>query len=198
MHTLLEWLTNERSLAVATWGLVIVTAMLVCDGWWEGREQRKRWDEEDKRREDESKPTAHVEAVVFADAATEMHVACYNLGNHSFLIDRLVALAASGMRYESDIQPVIVVPGRFVTIPFNPCDVLSSRGSDQQFTEGQIVLTLRGARDTLQTAPVWFCAEYGQPGQGCPWTLGRLSDMVPGAMVKQPKIMPPRNPMLED
>lgn len=37
----------------ATWGLVLVTGLLVWDGWRRGKEQRRRWTLEDKQREDD-------------------------------------------------------------------------------------------------------------------------------------------------
>jgi hypothetical protein len=51
-----KWLVDEQAITVATWGLVLVTLLLVVatvflwlDSLQKGKEQRERWDTEDRR-----------------------------------------------------------------------------------------------------------------------------------------------------
>ena len=46
-------MTGEKYLTFATWGLVIATFLLYLDGRSKGKEQRRRWEKEDKDRERE-------------------------------------------------------------------------------------------------------------------------------------------------
>jgi len=45
-----DWFTNEKSLTVATWGLVLATLILFFDSFYKGKEQRERWEREDRLR----------------------------------------------------------------------------------------------------------------------------------------------------
>jgi hypothetical protein len=116
-------MTPDESIARATWGLVIatgalflVTLLLVIDGVRKSRAQSRRWDEEDKRRSEEAKPNAVVEIATDADSSSQMIFACFNLGNNTFFIDRMIVITSDGGRRESDLTPQIVTPGTWVTI----------------------------------------------------------------------------------
>jgi hypothetical protein len=106
-----DWLTNEKSLALATWGLVgvtfllfLATVVLYFDSRakggeqrerWEredasrAKEQRERWEREDHLREEDAKPKVAVE-LAKRDDAPEIVFRCYNLGNTIFFIDQMV------------------------------------------------------------------------------------------------------------
>jgi hypothetical protein len=63
-----DWLQSDRSVAAATWGLVVATLLLVLatlflylDGRTKSKEQGARWKREDEFRAAESKPKAYVE-----------------------------------------------------------------------------------------------------------------------------------------
>jgi hypothetical protein len=79
-------MTPDESIARATWGLVIatgalflVTLLLVIDGVRKSREQRKRWDEVDKRRAEEAKPNAVVEIATDTDPSSRMIFSCFKV-----------------------------------------------------------------------------------------------------------------------
>jgi hypothetical protein len=186
-----DWFTNEKSLALATWGLVAVTAMLVFDGWRSGREQSKRWGHEDERRAEESKPSAVVELATCADAIfSEMYFACFNLGSNTFFVDKLIVTTTDGTQSESDLAPLIVTPGTFVTIDYDPSLLLGVFGQETPYKEGNGVLVLKGATATVTTDPVWFYVGYGSGGRKCSWGMGRLADRGPGLITKIPKVLP--------
>ncbi len=53
--------TNEKSLTVATWGLVLATLILFSDSFYKSKERRERWEREDRLREEDAKPNVAVE-----------------------------------------------------------------------------------------------------------------------------------------
>jgi hypothetical protein len=98
------WLRDEKSLAAATWGLVIATFLLYLDSRTRGKTQDKQWEkerelrikEQDERwaREDQlrmldAKPKAVVE-IAEKRNASEVIFQCFNLGSTAFFIDRLI------------------------------------------------------------------------------------------------------------
>jgi hypothetical protein len=98
-----DWFTNEKSLTVATWGLVIATLILFLDSFYKGKEQRERWEREDasrakeqrerweredRLRDEDAKPKVAVE-LAQRDDAPEIVFRCYNLGSTIFFIDRM-------------------------------------------------------------------------------------------------------------
>jgi hypothetical protein len=190
-------MTPDESIARATWGLVAVTGgliavtfLLVLDGARKSKEQRTRWREEDKRRAEEAKPNAVVEIATDKDPSSQMIFACFNLGNNTFFIDRMIVTASDGGRSESDLTPQIVTPGTWVTILYNPREVLNWEGEKNPFKEAHAVFVLKGAAGTVTTEPVWFCVPCVSAGEPCAWTLGRLADRMPGSIPKQPKALP--------
>jgi hypothetical protein len=103
-----KFLTDEHAITLATWGLVLVTFFLVVltfflwlDSWKKGREQRARWDSEDKQleidrvelrtrweredgiRKEENKPKY---AVGFGLDEQSPYFWAANIGTRSFLI----------------------------------------------------------------------------------------------------------------
>ncbi|MHB1020929.1 MAG: hypothetical protein ACYC46_08870 [Acidobacteriaceae bacterium] len=75
------WLTDEKYLTLATWGLVIATGMLVVYSYREGREQQKRWEREDKLRFRFGLQVGRNER--------DLELWCANLGKTSFILQRL-------------------------------------------------------------------------------------------------------------
>jgi hypothetical protein len=112
MHaTLPDWLSSEKYLSLATWGLVFATSLLVLatlllylDGRSKAREQRKRWEKEDKdhdrelselrsrwTREDEIRESQQALNYRFGIVARDAKVIVWvaNLGSTSFLVNRV-------------------------------------------------------------------------------------------------------------
>jgi hypothetical protein len=184
------WFTTDKSLAVATWGLVVATFLLVLDGWQKSREQGRSWKRDDERRKEEAKPRAIVELATDADGSLEMFFACFNLGNNTFFIDKLIVTASDGTMDEASLTPKIVIPGTYVTIGYDPSQLLGLFGEATKFKEANGVLVLKGATATATTEPVWFYVGYGHSGYRCEWGMGRLADRKPGMITKFPKILP--------
>jgi hypothetical protein len=172
---------------IVTFLLVVVTALLVADGFRKSREQAKQWEEERDRRIAESKPSAIVELAAKEDTPLDMCFACFNLGNNTFYIDRMVVTASDGTRHESDLTPQIVTPGTWVTIDYNPAELLGMFGENQPFKEANCVLFLRGATGIVTTDPEWFYVGYGNGRAD--WRKGRLADRQPGVIPPQHKII---------
>src|SRR5216683_2385877 len=103
------------------------------------------WKDEDEQRKEEAKPSAIVQVATYAGDSSAMFFACFNLGNNTFLIDRMIVTADDGTRNESDLTPQIVTPGTWVTIGFDPCSILGLFGEKTQFKEANGVLVLKGA-----------------------------------------------------
>src|ERR1035441_3084101 len=94
-----DWLTDEKFITLATWGLVLVTFFLFCatvilyvDSRNKGKEQRERWEREDasraneqqarwaredRLREEDAKPKVAVE-IAKRNNAPEIVFRCYN------------------------------------------------------------------------------------------------------------------------
>jgi hypothetical protein len=203
-----DWLTNEENLTLATWGLVaatfllfIVTVILYFDSRSKGKEQRRRWaqedesrtreqlarwEREDRLREEDAKPKVVVE-IGKRENAPEIVFKCFNLGNTIFFIDQMIIQGTSPNRCTrtSDLEgPPVLLPGTFVTTTYD-CEGLITDG----FQEANAVFVLRGAHGLECTEPVWFYVSP-DPTQGYDWTRGRLADRLPGAMVPQPRSIP--------
>jgi len=193
MHVLrlfLGWLASDKSLAPATWGLVVVTALLVIDGWIKSREQTRRWRHEDERRKEEAKPRAVVEITSDSEAQTNMGFTCFNLGNTTFYIDKLIVTTADRAIHVADIEPQIVTPGTSVTVPFNPGELLGWFARQNEFVEANAVFVLRGATGREETEPQWFYVGDPPPRSShCQWYVGRVADRQPGTIVPKPKII---------
>jgi hypothetical protein len=184
------WLASDKSLSPATWGLVIVTALLVTDGWRKSREQTRRWKHEDERRREEEKPKAVVEITSDSDAQTSMGFTCFNLGNTTFYIDKLIVTTVDNATHVADIEPQIVTPGTSVTVPYNPCELLGWFSRRAEFVEANAVFLLRGASGRETTEPQWFYVGDPPPqSTKCVWYVGRVADRQPGTFVRKPKIM---------
>lgn len=86
--TLPGWLTSEKDVTLATWGLVFVTAFLALITFWQGREERKRWQREDALRREETQPKADF-GLKISEPSKELTFWCANLGTASFLISNI-------------------------------------------------------------------------------------------------------------
>ncbi len=188
-----EWLISEKSLAAATWGLVFVTFLLVVatlvlylDSRAKGKEQVERWKREDRLRAEAAKPKAVVE---LGKRQNAHHVValCYNLGEHPFIIDKLVVSVQKGVTRISDLLgPYVVLPGTFVPVTVDCTELLNARNEHH---ETSIVFQLKGASDTVATEPVWL-SFYPDPPSGYGWSVGSPSDRRPGMIVQQPRMIP--------
>jgi hypothetical protein len=151
------------------------------------RDQAKRWEEEQERRIAASKPSAVVELAAKEDTPLDMCFACFNLGSNTFYIDRMVVTTSDGARHESGLTPQIVIPGTWVTIDYNPAELLGMFGENQPFKEANCMLFLRGATGIVTTDPEWFYVGYGNGRAD--WHKGRLADRQPGVIPPQHKII---------
>lgn len=193
MHVLrlfVGWLVSDKSLAPATWGLVVVTALLVIDGWIKSREQRERWKLEDERWKKESEPSAVIELGKASEDSNEMVFACFNLGTTSFYLHWMTVTAQDGTREEIRLPPHIVLPGKSAKVGYDPSKLLGMFGENSQFKEANAVFVVRGATGMAKTEPVWFYLSYGPKGFGCEWREGRLADRQPGTVVYPARVMP--------
>ena len=205
-----DWMTNEKSLAPATWGLVGATLLLVLatvilyfDSLLKGREQRRRWkreddsraneqkarwDREDQLREEDAKPKVAVE-IGKRENAPEIVFRCFNLGNTIFFIDQMIITATNpqrSVRTSDLVGPPVLLPGTFISTTYD-CEGLLTDG----FQEANAVFVLRGPHGLEHTQPVWFYVSP-DPTQGYDWTIGRLADRLPGVIVPQPRSIPKR------
>jgi hypothetical protein len=130
LESTIHWIFSDDSLALATWGLVVATFLLFVDGLRKSREQNRQWEEERKRRKEESIPSAVVEIAAKEETPQDMCFACFNLGNNSFFVGRMIVTSSDGMRDESDLTPQIVVPGTWVTIDYDPARLLGMFGEN--------------------------------------------------------------------
>ena len=203
-----DWLTNEKSLTPATWGLVGATLLLVLatiilflDSFFKGREQRRRWEREDasrakeqqarweredRIREEDAKPKVAVE-IGKRENAPEIVFRCFNLGNTIFFIDQIIITATNpkrSVRTSDLVGPPVLLPGTFISTTYD-CEGLLTDG----FQEANAVFVLRGPHGLEHTQPVWFYVTP-DPTQGYDWTIGRLADRLPGAIVLQPRSIP--------
>lgn len=133
-------------------------------------------------------PSAVVEIAAKEETPLNMCFACFNLGNNSFFIDKMIVKANDGTRNDSDLTPQVVVPGTSVTIDYDPAALLSPFGEKTEYKEANCVLILKGAFGTVATEPEWFYVGYGK-GRA-EWHKGRLADHVPGNIPEQHKIVP--------
>jgi hypothetical protein len=183
-----EWLTGEKSLAVATWGLVIATLFLYLDSRAKGKEQAERWRREDSLRNEAAKPRAVVE---LGKRENTPHVValCYNLGEHPFVIDKLIVVTAvtqkSSTRVSDLLGPYVVAPSTYVPVTVDCSDLLHGTG----LHDASVTLQLIGAFGTLSTEPVLF-SFYPDPPTGYGWSLGGPAERLPGMIVRQPRMIP--------
>ena len=193
--TLVDFFSTEKSLAPATWGLtfttlllVIATLFLYLDGRSKSREQLARWDREDQFKVEDAKPKAYVEIARIPEQ-DDVHFQCFNLGNTTFLIDKLIlTISKRGTTLTHNCPgPPVLLPGHAGTIWFNCAALLEPEGG---FWEVQAVFHLKGALGEQLTDPVWFYF-YSESGEmrHHDWRVGRLSDRQPGTLVKEPRII---------
>jgi hypothetical protein len=214
----------DYSLDSATWWLVRVTAALVVctlltvlDGWRKGRLQDKRWkledrkqnerwkhedskqDErwelEDKQREEDAKPKTFVELATYENDPFRLLFVVYNLGNRSFLIDKLIIKveAKKTTITAPHYSPQIVTPGNWIPIEFDQCLILSPTGGNTPSEEAYGIIVVKGATGLpLEVKSDWLHVFYPQPprpGVLPSWSVGR-SGLPPGTVSQQPRILP--------
>jgi hypothetical protein len=203
-----DWFTNEKSLTLATWGLVAVTFLLVLatfilyfDSRSKGSQQRERWkleddsraseqkarwNREDQLREEDAKPKVAVE-IGKRKNAPEIVFRCFNLGSTIFFVDQMIITATNprcSVRTSDLVGPPVLHPGTFISTTYD-CEGLITDG----FQEANAVFVLRGPRGLERTQPVWFYVSH-DPTHGYDWTLGRLADRLEGAIIPQPRSIP--------
>ena len=132
----------DLSLDHATWELVIVTAgLVICtlamsiDGILRGRRQNERWENEDKHRIEDAEPKALVELATYIDDSLRLLFVVYNLGNNTFLIDKLIVKVNNTEIEVPQQTPQIVTPGNWVKIEFEPCLILNPNGGKARKSE---------------------------------------------------------------
>jgi hypothetical protein len=126
LRGILEWFTGEKSLALATWGLVVATLFLYLDGRAKSKEQKERWEREDRSRAEETKPKAVIELGKRPKSHHPVAL-CYNLGAHPFVIDKLLIQVKDGVKEINDlVGPHVVLPGTYVPVVID-CSRLSGR-----------------------------------------------------------------------
>jgi hypothetical protein len=206
--TLPDWLIREKYITLATWGLVLATFLLViatvimyCDSRSKSKEQRERWEQEDEVRAKEQKsrweradqlraedaePKVAVE-IGKREEGPEIVFKCFNLGNTIFFVHQIIITATSpktSVRTSDLVGPPVLLPGTFMSTTYD-CEGLLT----DSFQEAKAVFVLRGQHGLEYTDPVWF---YVSPDltRGYDWTVGRLADRLPGAIVRQPRLIP--------
>ena len=207
-----DWLANEHSITLATWGLVFVTLLLflatIClylDSRAKGKEekerwgredtsrateQQSRWEREDRLREEYAKPKVAVE-IARRENAPEIVFRCFNLGSTIFFIDQMIVtfigqiVAANRTVETSDLPgPPVLLPGTVFSTTYDCAGYLMDG-----FQEAHTVFVLRGSRGLEYTEPVWFYV-FPDATLGYRWTKGRLADRLPGMIVPQPRSLP--------
>lgn len=203
----------DYSLDHATWWLVGVTAALVIctlltvwDGWRKGKlqearwnledeKQVQRWSAEDKQREEDARPKAFVELANYENDPFRLVFVVYNLGNHSFLIDKLVieVEAKRTTIIAPHFAPQIVKPGNWAPIEINPYLILSPNGNNPPSEEAYGIIFIKGASGLpLEVKSDWLHVFYPQQSlSNSPpsWNMGR-SNQPPGTVSQQPRILP--------
>ncbi len=206
-----DWLTNEKFITLATWGLVAATLLLVVatvvlyfdsrakgkeqrERWeredaFRAREQASRWEREDRLREEDAKPKVAVE-LAQRDDAPEIVFRCYNLGSTIFFIDQMIVTffdqpgtANQTFQIRDTVGPPVLLPGTLISETYDCIEFLTDRSR-----EANIVFVLRGSHGLVPTEPVWFY--IFREGAGYGWRRGRLADRQPGAIVLQPRSIP--------
>lgn len=203
----------DYSLDHATWWLVGVTAALVLctlltvwDGWRKGKlqdarwtledkKQAERWLAEDKQREEDAKPKTFVELATYENDPFRLVFVVYNLGNHSFLIDKLVIKVEAKRTTITapHFAPQIVTPGNWAPIEFDQRLILSPNGSNTPSEEAYGIIVIKGATGLpLEVKSDWLHVFYPQPprpDRPVSWNMGR-SNQPPGTVSQQPRVLP--------
>jgi hypothetical protein len=203
----------DYSLDHATWWLVGVTAaVVICtlltvwDGWRKGRLQDVRWNledkkhaerwlAEDKQREEDAKPKTFVELATYENDPFRLVFVVYNLGNHSFLIDKLVIKVEARRTTITapHFAPQIVTPGNWAPIEFDQHLILSPNGSNTPSEEAYGIIVIKGATGLpLEVKSDWLHVFYPQPprpDRPLSWNMGR-SNQPQGTVSQQLRILP--------
>lgn len=178
LSKILEWLIDEKSLGLATWGLVIATLFLYLEGRANRKEQRERWGREDRANAEAAKPKAIVE---LGKRPKSLHpvALCYNLGSHPFIIDKLIVTVQDTSKVISDlVGPHVVLPGTYVPVTID-CDALPRRNKRERYY-AEVILELKGPTGAVNTEPVWFnfYPELSKDGS-YGWAVGGPEQLCP-------------------
>lgn len=187
LRKILEWLAGEKSLTLATWGLVVATLFLYLDGRAKSKEQKERWEREDRSKADEAKPRAVIE---LGRRPKSLHpvALCYNLGEHPFVIDKLIITVQDVSKVISDlVGPHVVLPGTYVPVPID-CSELPTREKKKLYY-ATITLELKGAAGIVSTEPVWFRFYPNLTESGYGWNVGGPETALPGVISQQPRVL---------
>jgi hypothetical protein len=202
-----DWVVGEKYITLATWGLVLATFLLVVATvvmYWDSRskskeqkerwkqedearakEQKIRWERADQLRAEDAKPKVAVE--IGKRDGPEIVFKCFNLGNTIFFVHQIIITATSpktSVRTSDLVGPPVLLPGTFMSTAYD-CEGLVT----ESLQEAKAVFVLRGQHGLEYTDPVWFYVS-SDPTQGYDWTVGRLADRLPGAIVSQPRLIP--------
>ncbi|HUO28268.1 MAG TPA: hypothetical protein VMU80_03550 [Bryobacteraceae bacterium] len=204
-----DWLTDEKYITLATWGLFVATLLLFLATIflyydarakskeqrerWEReddsrvKEQRARWDREDRLREEDAKPKVAVE-LAQRDNAPEIVFRCYNLGSTIFFIDQMIVeffdqRGPKTTNIRDFAGPPVLLAGTFFSVTYD-CSEFLTEGP----REANIVFYLMGSHGRVPTEPVWFYIFRDGPSYG--WRRGRLAERLPGMIVQQPRSIP--------
>lgn len=184
----LAWLMDEKSLAFATWGLVFATVALVLatlflflDSRRHGKDQVERWQREDRLREAAARPSAIVE-LGKSPKSPDVIVLCYNLGEHPFVIDKLVVVVPPSTHIWELQGPHVVQPGNYYRVPLHGGQLVSRN----EPTDATVVFYLKGTSGTIPTEPVAFHLLPDGAG-GYDWRMGSLAHKLPGTTVQVPR-----------
>jgi hypothetical protein len=188
-----DWLTSEKYLTLATWGLVSVTLLLVVatgflylDGLSKSKEQRVHWKGETRLRIEETKPKSFVE-IARKQSAPGVFFQCFNLGNSTFIVDELIVIieeTSTTATFPLEGPPVLL-PGRYTYVSFDCARFLDSAGGKFQ---ASATFTLTGSAGKAKTAPVSFYFR-NSPGEMklYSWSVGCHRDIRSGMLTVQPR-----------
>ncbi len=158
-----EWLTSERYVTTATWGLVLATVLLVIDSWLKGNEQRDRWSREDSIRESEALPKA--EFGLKASRERKLILWCANLGTVNFLLThfRVDGVLDTKGSETQKVEPVVVPRGQIKEINISDeTNLLRGKFLSQQWDVS--LLLSGGARGEAWTNPKTFSVNITDRG----------------------------------
>ena len=118
---------------------------------------------------------------------------CYNLGQHPFVIDKLIVSIVHGSRRISSlVGPFVVTPGARVPVQVDMSELLSD---DKTLRFAMITFMLKSASGMIQTDPVWLNFSTSEAG-GYFWSTGGPDDRQPGTIVEPPRELPDRSELL--
>ena len=196
LFALPDWLTSEKYITLATWGLaavtfllVIMTAFLYLDGISKSKEQREHWKGEEHLRKEEAKPKTYVE-IAKKQNSPDVIFQCFNLGDSTLIIDTLIVKIEETRTTATYplVGPPVLLPGTYTYVSFDCAKFLKSVGG---LFQANATFIVTGSAGKVSTEPVWF---YFSNSSGemklYDWTVGHHRDRLPGTIVEQPRMIP--------